>query len=221
VEYEKRLYFIPKKTLEVFGNGSKFKGIDQLRMLWLLNAAISLRQKKMLWFCIENSNEYRCKIVKSITLRAPETIPVQDIEKEVDLDHMESYEFKNNMISIDVSKGKVSTYKKVERITIESFQKVQSNTFLVRKDGAQLMLPETLAESASDELLNNPRQFVKDFKYIKNYITDEDINIFPTESIDANEFVELLFDLSKKKDYLKQPAKGNLQKCLGEILAYV
>lgn len=158
------------------------------------------------------------KTITTVSCAAPKMI---DIQKYVDTSKVDEYNINRNGLCIfSVPAGKIGSYARKMVYTITNFENVSSKEYIFREsDGANIEYIGAV-ENHSDVLEKNPREFVKGYKYIKNYLSEADLNMIPDKETDPDELVEVLFDISAAKK-LKEPAMTSLKKLLGEILTYI
>lgn len=159
------------------------------------------------------------KTITTISCAAPKMIDIREYVD--DISKVDKYNINRNGLCVfSVPAGKIGHYARRMVYTVTNFENVSSKEYIFREsDGASIEYIGAV-ENHSDILEKNPREFVKRYKYIKNYLSEADLQMIPDKETDPDELVEILFDISAAKK-LKEPAMTSLKKLLGEILTYI
>lgn len=220
LRYQGKFYKLPQSTIANMGVSFSVK----CSILYRLNVAQMLKNGKMYYATIVIQNGVRTII--SLKKEVPSIMTANKFQKNQMIDdilHLSTYQFDpdKSLVTVMVPKSKYSKYSKVKKITIRNFENITEEYLLQREsDGATVILSH-LSPTPSPDLLENPQKFISSYKYMKNFLTKEDKSAIPNTTMDADELVEMLFDLSKKKEYLDEKAQRQLQKQLGELISMI
>lgn len=218
LRYQDRFYVLPQSTISNMGISFSVK----CPMLYRLNLAQILKSGKMYYATVIIRNGIRTII--AMKKETPSIMTANKIKQKGMLDdifNLSSYDLDETGARLYVQAGKYSQYTKVKKITIRNFENISQEELLKReKDGAIIILSK-LNPTPSPNLLKNPQKFIYTYKYMKSFLTKEDKEAIPSTTMDADDLVEMLFDISKRKEYLDEKARRQLQKQLGELLSMI